>query len=469
MTYPNVLILGYLNSTKTAAPETQMKAESLANTGYQRLLTFEADGGGFSLMGHGQGQLFLSAYGLLQLTDMAKVYPVDPAVLDRTAKWLFAQQAQDGSWVSGDYRAGKGALGMTAFVTWALADSGRTREAGVQRALSYIRANAANEKDPYTLALVANALAAADPKDSMTAQVLDQLASQAVRDDKGAHWDGENTMMGGYGNTGAVESTALAIHAMIRGGRNLPLAQEAMSFIVKSKDSWGTWGGTQATIWSLKALMLSASAGDVRDAKATVNVSLNGRAPQSFQFTPENADVVRVVTFDDVSPGENRVSLDVSGKGSLMYQVTAIYYLPWTVTPPEPEPVGMMSVDVSYDRTTLEVDDMVNVSVRAKLTRQGVAKMVLLDLGIPPGFTVQAEDLSALVESQVIARYELTGRQIIVYVENFSSDKTLAFTCRLKARFPMRAKTQPGSSYDYYNPEQPTVVQPTQITVSEGQ
>ena len=51
-------------------------------------------------MGHGQGQLFLSAYGLLQLTDMAKVYPVDKAVLDRTAKWLFAQQAQDGSWTS---------------------------------------------------------------------------------------------------------------------------------------------------------------------------------------------------------------------------------------------------------------------------------------------------------------------------------------------------------------------------------
>ncbi len=446
-----------------------MKAESYVGTGYQRLLTFEADGGGFSLMGHGQGQLFLSAYGLLQLTDMAKVYPVDKAVLDRTAKWLFAQQAQDGSWASSDYRAGKGALGMTSFVTWALADSGRAQETNVQRALSYIRANAANEKDPYTLALAANALAAADAKDSTTAQVLEQLASLVVRDDAqsaGAHWGGENTMMGGYGNTGAVESTALAIHALIRGGRNLPLANEAMSFIVKSKDSWGTWGSTQATIWSLKALMLSATAGDVRDAKATVSVSLNGRTPQSFQFTPENADVVRVVTFDDVNPGENRVSLDLSGQGSLMYQVTAIYYLPWSVAPPEPEPVGLMSVGVAYDRTSLAVDDVVNVSVRAKLTRAGVAKMVLLDLGIPPGFTVQADDLSALVEKNVIGRYELTGRQIILYVENFSSEQTLAFTYRLKARFPLRAKTQPGSSYDYYNPEQRAVVQPTQLTVS---
>jgi len=465
VTYPNVLVLGYLKQTQLAAPEIQMRAESLAATGYQRLLTFEADDGGFSLMGHGQGDLFLSAYGLLQLTDMAKVYPVDPAVLDRTAKWLLSQQSQDGAWNSRDYRAGKGALGTTAFVTWALADAGKAQDASVQRALSYLRSNVLNEQDAYTLALVGNALVAADPKDSMTAQVLDQLANLAVRDAQGAHWGGENTMMGGYGKSGAVESTALAAHALIRGGKNLPLAQDALAFIVKSKDSWGTWDSTQATIWSLKALMLSASAGDVRDARATVNVALNGRTPQSFQLTPENADVVRVVTFDDVNLGENRVSLDVTGQGSLMYQVTAIYYLPWSVAPPEPESVGLLSVDVSYDRTTIEVDDLVTVGVRARLTRPGTAKMVLLDLGVPPGFTVQADDLNALVEKQIIARYELTGRQIILYIENFSSDKTLDFQYRLKARFPMRAKTQPYSAYDYYNSDQQTHVQPTLVTV----
>jgi len=49
-----------------------MKAESYVGTGYQRLLTFEADGGGFSLFGRGKGDIFLSAFGLLQLTDMAK-------------------------------------------------------------------------------------------------------------------------------------------------------------------------------------------------------------------------------------------------------------------------------------------------------------------------------------------------------------------------------------------------------------
>ena len=470
VTYPNVLVLNYLNTTKAAAPETQIKAESYVATGYQRLLTFEADGGGFSLFGRGKGDIFLSAYGLMQLNDMARVHPVDKAVPERTAKWLLGQQSGDGSWTSRDYRAGKGVLGTTAFVTWALADAGRIQDSSVQRALTYLRQNAPAEKDPYILALVANALVAADPQGEATVQVLDQLANLAVRGDKGASWAGENTMMGGSGRTGSVEATALAAHALIRGGRNAALAQEALTFIVKSKDSWGTWSSTQATIWSLKALVASTSAGDVRDARATVRLSVNGGAAQSFEFTPENADVVRVLTFDGaaVKSGQNSVTLDMTGSGSLMYQVTASYYLPWSAVPPDAEPAGLLSVQVSYDRTTLAVDDIATVNVRAKLTRAGVAKMVLLDLGIPPGFTVQADDLNALVEKGVIARYELTGRQIIVYVENLSSEQTLSFSYGLKARFPIRAKTQPYTGYDYYNPDQRTTIEPVLVTVQEA-
>ncbi len=462
-----MLVLDYLNTTKTAAPETQMRAESYVGTGYQRLLTFEATGGGFSLFGGGPADPFLSGYGLLQLTDMAKVYPVDKAVIDRTARWLLSQQNEDGSWNADDYRAGRGSLGMTAFVTWALSDTGYGADPAVERAIKYLDLNAGTERDPYTLALVANALVAARPKGETTAPTLERLASLATRDEKGAHWTGEQTMMGGYGSTGAVESTALAVHALIRGGRQLPLAEDALSFIVQSKDSWGTWGSTQATIWSLKALVLSATTGDASEANATVRVALNGGTPQEFALTPADADVVRAVTFDGaVLPGENTVTLDVAGQGSLMYQVTAIYYLPWSVAPPEPEGPGLMDVQVAYDRTTLSVDDVATVRVSARLTRAGQARMVVLDLGIPPGFTVQAEDLSALVEGKAISRYELTGRQIIVYVENMTSEQPLEFSYRLKARFPMRVKSQPGSAYDYYNPEQPSLVVPTLMTVA---
>jgi hypothetical protein len=34
----------------------------------------------------------LTAYGVLQFTEMTKVYPVDTAMLDRTTKWLLSRR-----------------------------------------------------------------------------------------------------------------------------------------------------------------------------------------------------------------------------------------------------------------------------------------------------------------------------------------------------------------------------------------
>jgi hypothetical protein len=73
------------------------------------------------------------------------------------------------------------------------------------------------------------------------------------------------------------------------------------------------------------------------------------------------------------------------------------------------------------------------------------------------------------VEAGLIARYELTGRQVIVYLEDLSSEAPLTFSYRLRARFPMRALTPPSSAYDYYNPESPAIREPLLLTVREGE
>jgi uncharacterized protein YfaS (alpha-2-macroglobulin family) len=45
ITYPNVLIMKYLRATKKDKPGPMMKAEKYISLGYQKLLTFEVDGG----------------------------------------------------------------------------------------------------------------------------------------------------------------------------------------------------------------------------------------------------------------------------------------------------------------------------------------------------------------------------------------------------------------------------------------
>ncbi|MFN2167495.1 MAG: hypothetical protein ACK2U9_14675, partial [Anaerolineae bacterium] len=74
-----------MQKTGNANPAVQLQAEKYVATGYQRLLTFEVSGGGFSLFGNPPAEVFLTAYGLMEFTDMAEVYPVDEALIERTA------------------------------------------------------------------------------------------------------------------------------------------------------------------------------------------------------------------------------------------------------------------------------------------------------------------------------------------------------------------------------------------------
>ena len=71
-TYPNILALDYMKRTKKRVPEVGAKAESFIATGYQRLLTFEVRGGGFSWFGQAPANKILTAYGLMEFSDMSK-------------------------------------------------------------------------------------------------------------------------------------------------------------------------------------------------------------------------------------------------------------------------------------------------------------------------------------------------------------------------------------------------------------
>jgi hypothetical protein len=460
-----------MQATGQTSPEVQMTAEKYVGTGYQRLLTFEVPGGGFSLFGNAPAEVFLTAYGLMEFTDMANVYPVDPAVIQRTAQWLLDQQGPDGTWAEQGYSEHwqiNSAVPTTAYITWALIQAGHQDTQQVGLAIDYLREFALGQEDAYSLALVANALAAYDPDDSMTRAVADRLYEMRVEDETSVFWKTEAaSFMGASGQSGSLEATALAAIALMRANAHPDAVTGALAYLIQGKDSWGTWSTTQATILSLKAMLLASQRAGQAEGPARLQISLNQEQTQEVLIDETNADVVHLVTFEHgFSPsGANRVQIDLEGGGNLMYQVATRYYLPWDRVPPQPEAQELINIEVDYDRTALAVNDTLQVNVGVRLNQPGLVKMALIDLGVPPGFTVLSEDLNWLVEQGLIARYELTGRQIIVYLENFSSEVPLHFNYRLQARFPMRAQTPPSSAYDYYNPADLTVRAPLEMVV----
>ncbi|RPJ43356.1 MAG: hypothetical protein EHM21_11655, partial [Chloroflexi bacterium] len=312
-----------------------------------------------------------------------------------------------------------------------------------------------------------------------TAAVLDRLAGMAQREGQGVFWkSGVATFVGSEGQTGSIETTALAALALLRAESHPDIANAALIYLVQQKDSYGTWHSTQATVLTLKALLESVRSGE--QTNANVIISLNGGQAKTFQITPENFDVVQMVVFDDINIGrENILTISAVGKGSLMYQAAGSYFLPWDKLAQYPQivpPEEQVKIDVRYDRTELAVNDTVTESVSVSLTQPGAkAEQAMIDLGIPPGFSVQSEDLDALVDRfrdtppdyafPQIERYELTGRQILLYITNLNAEKPLEFTFRLKARFPLNVQSPASSAYDYYNPGVSGEIVPQRIVV----
>jgi len=471
-TYPNILVLDYLRTTKQTSPEVEMKATEYISTGYQRLLSFEVAGGGFEWFGSAPANKILTAYGVLEFSDMSKVFDVEPAVIQRTQQWLISQQDGDGSWSpDASYlhaeswsRIQNNKLLPTAYIGWALGESGNQGSA-VDAAMAYVRGHIGDSSDPYTLGICANALVAADPQGTATDELLRKLTDSRQTKDGKSWWQSDvSTICHGEGDAADIEATALIGYALIRAGKYPDVAGEVVDWLISKKDASGTWYSTQATVLALKTLLASMGSSTSKvDGEATVVI--NGQKAADFALTPENSDVLQQVDLRDyVRDGANEVEIRFGGEGSTLYQIASLYYMPWGQ---QGTGEGPLSIGVSYDREELTTDDTITAQVTIKNNRPGKAKMVVVDLGIPPGFTLVPGDLEECVGS-VFAKFTQAGQQVIIYFDEIDGGAApVQFSYRLKAKYPLRAKTPRSRVYEYYNPAAEGFAQPEELVVSQ--
>lgn len=473
-TYPNVMVLRYLQVTDTSTPEIEMQAREYISQGYQRLLTFEVDGGGFEWFGNPPAHSILTAYGLMEFADMAEVHTVDPAVISRTASWLAGRQNGDGSWTPDPGGIAEGAINnyqndtyrTTAYILWALAESGDTGQA-ISRGAGYLRSHMDEAADSYSRAIAAQALISVDRTDATGLELLDQLAAEAVVDDDAASWGSEEGSAGltySMGDAHVLETTALVIDAFMRAGRHGELTNQGMNFLLRNKDSFGNWHTTQATVYALRAMIRSLEM-STTEADATVDVYHNGALVETMSITSADSDVMRQVDLKEmiVEGGTNEVELVMTGNGSLMYQTVGTFWTPWSDVPEEP--TGPISIDVEYDRTDLAVNDTATVNVRVTNNTAGALMMVMVSLGVPPGFDVMSDDLDGLVTDGVFRRWEATGRQVLLYFDEIEAGAPVELSYHLVARNPMRGEAPPSSAYLYYDPDVRVTAPPIDLSV----
>jgi uncharacterized protein YfaS (alpha-2-macroglobulin family) len=504
-TYPNVLALDYMQRTKKLTPEVHAKAEGYIANGYQRLLTFEVPGGGFSWFGRAPANKILTSYGLMEFSDMSKVYDVDPKLILRTQQWLSVQQQPDGSWKPDTSFINEGAtnrynsdvLRITAYIAWSLEDTGYQGLA-VERAKQYIESHMNAKMDAYTLAVVANFAvdygSVGHGKDrDFARQAMQLLLDARTEKDEQAWWSAEETSVYATGTSASVETTGLAVQALLKWGEASGTARKAMNYIAAKKDAVGTWGTTQATIMALRALLLATEKG-AADVRGTLEVLLNGRSVEKLTLTPENNDLLHQFVFKGIdfkgmepkdveskgsesegaeskriegSRNVNTVELRFEGRGGLAYQIVGSYFLPWNQRPAN----EALSINVAYDRTHLSQDDIATATATITNNLPKTANMVMVDLGIPPGFDLLSEDLQDYVEESAakksggLEKFSLTATQAILYFSAIAPGDTVALHFRLRAKYPIRVRTFQSRVYEYYDPDVSSIARPVQLEV----
>ncbi len=472
-TYPNVLALDYMKRTKKLTPEVHAKAEGYIANGYQRLLTFEVSGGGFSWFGNAPANKILTSYGLMEFSDMSHVYDVDSRLIQRTQQWLASQQQGDGSWKPDPSFINEGAtnrfnsnvLRITAYIAWSLQNTGYQGPA-VQNAKRFIESHMSEKADSYTLAVLANfAVDYAQDRD-FTRQAMQLLLDAHQEKDEQAWWTADETGVYSTGESASVETTGLAVQALLKWGQASATARKAMTYIAVKKDSSGTWGTTQATIMALRALLLASERG-AADVRGTLEVLLNGKSAEKLTLTPENNDLLHQFVFKADHKEANAVEIRFDGKGGLAYQVVGRYFVPW-----DKKPINeALSIDVAYDRTSLAQDDLAKATATIKNNLPQSANMVLVDLGIPPGFDLLSEDLQSYLEKSAsqksgrLEKFSLTATQAILYFDSLAARDTVAIHFRLRAKYPIRARTFRSRVYEYYDPAVSAVAKPLLLEI----
>jgi uncharacterized protein YfaS (alpha-2-macroglobulin family) len=475
-TYPNVLALDYMKRTKKLTPEVHAKAEGYIANGYQRLLTFEVPGGGFSWFGSAPANKILTAYGLMEFYDMSKVYDVDPKLIARTQQWLASQQQPDGSWKPDASFINEGAtnrfnsdvLRITAYLAWSLENTGYQGPA-VEKARQFVESHMSAKMDAYTLAVVANFAADYGKDRDFTRRAMQLLLEARTEKDEQAWWNSEETGVYATGTSASVETTGLAVQALLKWGEASGTARKVMTYIASKKDASGTWGTTQATIMALRALLLATEKG-AADVRGTLQVLLNGDVVEKLALTGENNDLLHQFVFKVAdSKCANTVEIRFEGKGGLAYQVVGKYFLPWDQKPEN----EALSINVAYDRTHLVQDDMATVTATVRNNLTKAANMVMVDLGIPPGFDLLSEDLQTYVEKSAsqksgrLEKFSMTATQAILYFDSIAPGDTVTLQFRLHAKYPIRAWTFRSRVYEYYDPEVNSVARPVQLEVRQ--
>lgn len=466
--YPNIMILGYLGSTAEGAdPKLVTKTKAVLDKGYKLLTGYETPEKGYEWFGQTPGHEALTAYGLMEFADMAKVYEIDGKMVQRTADWLMSRRDQQGGFMRNAKALdsfGRATPATTnAYIMWALSEAKRssnlTKELAVQRTLGQ------ETKDPYLLALATNTSIMTAPKAGESAAMAKKLASLQAKDGSFPGAKETITMSGGESLT--IEATALSVLALLKASPNNeyePQIRAGVEWLNSKRGGYGAWGNTQATILGLKALTAYSEHARQMQSGGRATLVINGKDAGTITFEKGRRDAL---VWKDLGgkllAGKNTIEVRLDGDASLPYTVAVDY----RSNQPATSTRAKVSVSTELLKTQAKMGE--GVTLRAHVenkTAEGIP-MTLARIGLPGGTVFQTWQLKELKDKGLIDFYETRPREVILYWRALPPSAKKDIDLNLLAAVPGIYEGPASSTYLYYTAEDKAWTKPVGITIDK--
>jgi len=446
--YPLVMGMQYFQTHTGVDPALITRSREKLAAGYKLLTGYECKQKGYEWFGGDPGHEALSAYGLLEFTDMSQVHPVDPRMTERTREWLMKRCDGKGGFERNpralDSFGGAPPDITNAYITWALACA---KEKDIAKELDAVRDAAGKSDDPYLIALAAGALIESNRK-ADAAPLLKRLAT--MQDKDGSIQGAKTSITRSGGVSLLVETTALSVLAWLSDGAYAGHTEKAMKWLCQACEG-GRFGSTQSTVLALKAIIAYDKSRARPKADGTLILSVDGKVIESLDVKKTAEGALEFRDFaGTLLPGEHVVTLEMKDGSPMPYSLAIEY----SAETPSDAKACPLEIQTRMTETSVPEGNPVEMVARVRNTKDEGLPMTMAIVGLPGGLEPRHEQLKQAVKAGKFSFYEIRGREVAIYFRDLAPKAEREIVISAIASVPGTYVGPASRAYLYYTPEE---------------
>ncbi len=312
---PDIVVAKAMKDLHLQSSVDTPELEKKIAAGMERLKGFQHEDGGWGWWKDDDSRVFMTAYVVSGFGQAeAAGYQVDPDVMANAENYLLTSLD----------RSPNMEPNLQAYVIYALALNNSGKSEFMQA--TWQKRDAMNAQG---LAMLGLALQIGGDT-ARAKEIAGKIASQVTESELEAYWPSNRDSFMDFEFDDSAETTAYAVQLLSRVKPESALLPKAAFWLVNHRDGGYFWVSTKETAMVIFGLTDYVKASHELDANFKAELSINGKAALSHQFTSADSFSVTQPSVhliaSQLQTGENTIHIHKSGTGRLYWSASGHYY-----------------------------------------------------------------------------------------------------------------------------------------------